>query len=884
MRKVYILVLILNVIGFISTAQAPGGGGRAGGGGNMNMGHLYGRIVDKSSNKPIESASVEFVQSKFDTVSRKRKDTVIAGMFTDKRGEFSLEQLPLMGNFRLRITIIGYKSIEQKVAFDLKPGGGTDMLNAMDKDLGNIKIEQDATTLQQVTVTGSKSLVQLAVDRKVFNVEKNIGSVGGTAVDVMRNVPSVSVDIDGNVTMRNNAPQIFVDGRPSTLTLDQIPADAIATVELITNPSAKFDASGGTSGIINIVLKKNKKAGYSGNLRAGVDSRGKINTGADINVRQGKFNVFANANYGQRLSKGTGVTDRTTLNTDPHSISHQEDKNQSEGYFGFGRLGIDYFLDNRNTITVSGTAVRGHFAPFTESDIFYNREGSVNPDTLSQRFSNTAANFRNIGTMLSYKHNFPKAGQEWTADLNFNRSNNDNYNTVKTGTYAYEGGPLLGNYTQIQDGGGTNRFFIAQTDYTNPLGEKSKFETGARMSIRDVNSSSLFGIVQPDGSIRYEDSLSSIYSNEERVFAAYGTYSNMVKNFGYQLGLRAESSDYNGTLTRTYQGKDSLQNFHNSYPISLFPSVFLTQKLKHDQDLQLNYTRRINRPNFFQLFPFIDFSDSLNLTQGNPNLKPEFTNSLEASYQKSFQGNNSILVSVYYKNTTNLITRYAYDTVIAEKHRILNTYINANSSDVYGLELTDRTTLFKIWELNTNFNLYSSKININQPGIPNQDRIFSFFTKINNNIKLPKNITLQITGDYTSKTVLPPGGSGGNFGGGGGGRGFGGGGGFFGQAQSTSQGYIRETWGVDVGVRYEFLKDKRAQISLNMNDIFRTRRSDIHSESPYFIQDALRRRDAQIVRLNFNYRFGKFDVSLFKRKNLKGEQDSMQQGMQGVQQ
>ena len=883
MRKATLLFIFFIVFGISSNAQIPGGGGggRAGGanGQNMNMGHVYGKVVDKKSNKPLEAVSVEYIQSKFDTVTRKRKDTVLAGMFTGKNGEFSFEGLPLFGNFKLQITVVGYKAFDQKVAFEMKQG---DMLNSIDKDLGNIKIEEDAQVLQQVTVTGQKSLVQLAVDRKVFNVERNIGSVGGTAVDVMRNVPSVSVDIDGNVTLRNNAPQIFVDGRPSTLTLEQIPADAIQSVELITNPSAKFDASGGTAGIINIVLKKNRKAGYSGNIRAGVDSRGKINTGADINVRQGKVNVFANANFGQRLSKGSGVTDRTTLNVEPHSITHQEDKNQSQGYFGFGRLGMDYFIDNRNTITVAGTAVRGNFKPFTESDIFYNREGSLNPDTLSQRFSNTEANFRNLGGMLSFKHNFPKAGQELTADLNFNRSNNDNYNTVQTSTYSYQGGPLLGKYTQIQDGGGTNKFFTAQTDYSNPLGEKSKFETGARLSVRDVDSKSLFGIVQPDGSIRYQDSLSSIYRNEEKVYAAYGTYSNLLKNFGYQLGLRVEGSDYTGTLVRTYTGKDSLQNFHNSYPISFFPSVFLSQKLKGDQDLQLNYTRRINRPNFFQLFPFIDFSDSLNLTQGNPGLKPEFTNSLEASYQKSFKGNNSILVSVYYKNTNNLITRYAYDTVIAEKNRIINTYINANSSNIYGLEITDRTTLLKIWELNTNFNLYSSKINVNDPTIPNQDRIFSFFTKINNNIKLPKNITIQITGDYTSKTVLPPGGSGGG-GGFGGGRG-GGGGGFFGMAQSTSQGYIRSTWGVDVGVRYEFLKEKRAQISLNMNDIFRTRKSDIHSESTYFIQDAVRRRDAQIVRLNFNYRFGKFDVSLFKRKNMRGEQEGIQSGMQGVQQ
>ena len=883
MRKEFVLILSFCLIGLAISAQMPGGG-RAGGGNpqSMNMGHLYGKVLDKKTNKPVDGVSVQFIQNKFDTVTRKRRDTVLAGMFTDRKGEFSFDALPLFGNFKLVITTIGYKPLEQKVAFDIKPGGGADMLSAIDKDLGNIKLEEDAQTLEQVTVTGQKSLVQLGVDRKVFNVERSLTSVGGTAIDVMRNVPSVSVDIDGNVTLRNNAPQIFVDGRPSTLTLEQIPADAIQSVELITNPSAKFDASGGTAGIINIVLKKNRRTGYSGNVRAGIDSRGRFNLGGDINMRQGKVNTFANLNFGQRKSIGTSVTDRTTLNTTPHSITHQEDKNESEGYFGFGRMGFDYFIDNRNTITVAATGVRGNFNPTTTSDLFYNREGHANPDTLSQRFSNTDANFRNLGAMMSYKHNFPKAGKEWTADLNFNRSRNENFNTVNTSTYEYEGGPLLGNYTQIQDGGGTNKFLTLQTDYTNPLGEKSKFETGARVTIRNVDSRNLFGIVQPNGTIRYQDSLSSVYKNEDHVYAAYGTYSNMVKNFGYQLGLRVESSDYNGTLIRTYSGKDSIQKFHNSFPLSFFPSIFMTQKLKGDQELQFNYTRRINRPNFFQLFPFIDFSDSLNLSQGNPGLRPEFTNSLEASYMKSFKGNNSLLMSVYYKNTNDLITRYAYDTLIGAKNRIINTWINANSSFIYGAEVTVRNTIWKMWELNTNVNLYSSKINIDDPTIPEQDRMFSYFIKLNNNIKLPKNFTIQVTADYTSKTILPPGGSGG----GGGGRGFGGGGGggFFGQAQSTSQGYIRPNYGVDMAIRYEFLKERRASLSLSMNDIFRTRRSDVHSESTYFIQDVLRRRDAQILRLNFNLRFGKFDVSLFKRKNMRGEQEGIQSGMQGVQQ
>lgn len=878
MRKIILLALIIT--GTLTlNAQIPGGGRPGGANGQaMNIGRVYGKIVDNKTNKGLEGVSVQFIQSKFDTATRKRKDTVLAGMFTRNNGDFALENLPMFGSFRIKFTTIGYKEVEQPVAFQMKGGGDmSQALSAMDKDLGNIKMAADAQVLEQVTVSGQKSLVQLGVDRKVFNVERNISSVGGTAVDVMRQVPSVSVDIDGNVTLRNNAPQIFVDGRPSTLTLEQIPADAIASIEIITNPSAKFDASGGTAGILNIVLKKNRKAGYNGNLRAGIDSRARFNLGGDINLRQGKINVFANANLNQRKSIADGTTERLTLNTTPHTKSTQYDHNEMIGQFAFARAGFDYFIDNRNTITISGTTVRGKFEPFTQTDLFYNRVGSSKPDTLSQRISTAENEFRNLGAMFSFKHNFPKAGKEWTADVNFNRSRNQNFNNLSSNTFEYQGGPLLGNFSQLQDGGGTNKFLTMQTDFTNPLGEKSKFETGARVNLREVDSRNILSIKMPDGTYRAQDSLSSIYKNTEKIFAAYGSYSNQHKNLGYQLGLRVESSEYEGTLIRRFSAKDSTTSFSNSFPISLFPSVFLSQKLKKDQELQLNYTRRINRPNFFQLFPFIDYSDSLNLSQGNPGLSPEFTNSLEASYQKLFKGNNSLLVSAYYKNTNNLITRYAYDTLLAGKRRILNSFINANSSNVYGLEITVRNTLTKWWELNTNLNLYSSKINIEDPSIIEQDRLYSFFGKINNNFKLPHNITIQLTGDYTSKTILPPGG-------GGRGGGFGGGGGFFGQSQSTSQGYIRPNYGVDIAIRYEFLKERRAAVSLSMNDVFRTRRSDIYSNSPFFVQNAFRRRDAQILRLNFNWRFGKFDAALFKRKNMRGEGESIQGGMQGVQQ
>src|SRR4030095_12271114 len=255
MRK-SVFVLSLVILSLTVLAQRPEGMGRTGGG-QMPMGRFYGKVVEARSGRPIEYASVQLVQNRMDTVTKKRKEVVVAGMLTKPNGEFSLENVAAMGQSKLKITIIGYKEFTQAVSFDLKPGGDMSaMMGALDKDLGNIKIDIEDKLLDNVTVTASNPGLRLGIDRKVFNVDKNIVSAGGTAVDVMKNVPSVSVDLDNNVTMRNAEPQIFVDGRPTTMTLEQIPADAIEAIEIITNPSEKFDASGGTAGILNIVLKK----------------------------------------------------------------------------------------------------------------------------------------------------------------------------------------------------------------------------------------------------------------------------------------------------------------------------------------------------------------------------------------------------------------------------------------------------------------------------------------------------------------------------------------------------------------------------------------------------------------------------------------------------
>jgi outer membrane receptor protein involved in Fe transport len=863
-------------------AQFPGGGGGRGGAQNMNMGHFYGKVEDAATKKPLEAASVQLIQNKLDSVTKKRKDVIVSGMLTDKKGEFSLENLAVLATYKLRITAIGYKTTEQKVSFDLNMGAGkadmSSMLNAVDKDLGNIKLEIDAQQLQEVMVTNSKPLLTMAIDRKIFNVEKNLTSIGGTAVDVMKNVPGLSVDIDGNVTMRNASPQIFVDGRPTTMTLEQIPADAIATIEIITNPSAKFDASGGGAGILNVVMKKNRKTGYNGSLRTSIDSRGRPGFGGDINIRQQKINFFAAGMLNFRKSISTVNTERTDFLNNAEAHLLQQNGPIGRGVFGFGRGGVDYFLDNRNTFTISGNMSRGQFKNSDlisiERDTVFNGMNGMDSITadFGSRRSNSTNNFRNYGGTLSFKHNFAKANKDISADVNYNYSKNDNINEFSTQYFdpsATAKTPLIFEKSQ---GGGHSKFFTSQIDYSNPITNKIKLEAGGRIAIRNFYSFNNNFVKTSQGADYISiPSLNNEYKFKDRVLAGYVTFAQQFNKFNYQLGLRIESSKYDGSLiTRN-------QDFSNEFPFSLFPSAFATYKLTDKQDLQLNYSRKINRPNFFQLIPFIDYTDSLNLSRGNPDLVPEFTNLFEFSYQNQVANGHNLLFTAYFKNTDNVIARYQYKdknpSLTANPDSVIfTTFANANRTYTFGLELTSKNKIAAWWDVTTNLNLFNATLKAgNLPGGIDDSQL-SWFVKMNNNFKLPKSFSIQLSGDYQAKTLVS------QSGGGGGGRG---GGGMFGGGNTPSaQGFIRPFYGVDIAIRKDFLKNNAASLTLQVNDIFRTKINSVFSQSVFFEQDTERRRDPQVFRLNFNWRFGKIDVSLFKRKNTRVDTEGMQ-GMGG---
>lgn len=842
MKKLALVIALIS-ISLLSFAQMPAGMSRPGGGG---AGRIYGKLTD-ADGKAVSKASAFLMQNKLDTATKKIKQVLFKSAISQANGDFSFEDVPAAGNYLLKVSGTGFQAYNRPVKFAPEDN--------LDKNLGAVALSNNVQDLQSVVVTAAVPTVKLSADKKIFNVEKNIMSAGGTAVDVMRNVPSVNVDIDGNITMRNSAPQLLVDGRPTTLTLEQIPADAIESVEVISNPSAKYDASGGGAGILNIVLKKNKKSGYNGNVRAGVNKRGAVNGGFDFNVRQNKINFSASFNGNQNKERTTGETLRSSLLSDPQTVVSQNNYNRTTGGFLFGKVGIDYFATNRTTLSLSGIKVHGQFNPNESISILTDSlytSGKISQQ--SERLSAGTREFNGQGLVFGLKHTFAKKGEELTVDANYFGGKNDNNSLYTTNYYTL--GSITSTDLQKAIGNGSDKNITLQSDYTLPVGKSGKIEAGVRAALRsrvNVNDNYIFDAGKNDYTI--VPSATSNYKNNDNVYAAYGTYSNNIKDFSYKLGLRAESSDYTGTLT------NSGQKFKNNYPVSLFPSAFFSQKLNNKQELQLSYSRRVNRPNFFQLIPFTDYTDKLNITRGNPNLVPEFTQSLELSYLKTYAGNNTLMGSVYYKHTDNLITRYLSQEAdpVTGNDELINSYINANSSYAAGAEITGINNLTKWWDISTNVNIYNSKVNTDNVTGSSQAALWSWFGKFNSNFKLPANFAIQYTATYQSKTNLPVNNNSGM------------GGPPMQQSQSASQGYIKFSWGMDIAVKKSFLKNNAASVSLSVSDIFKTRINSQYSASDYFTQYYSRLRDPQMFKLNLSYRFGKTDALLFKRKSSGGE-------------
>ena len=826
--KYYYLTLFI-CFSFFIKAQMPGMSGGMGNMKNMKdpkLGRVFGKVLDAKTNQPVEYASVQVLWF--------NKDSLLGGSLVKENGDFAVDGLPSFGQVRVRIKFIGYKDFLQKV-FIVPP-------DKIDQDLGDIKLSVDDKLLNEVDVVAEKSAVVLSIDKRTYNVDKDLSVKGGTAVDVMKNIPGLTVDADGNVQLRNQSPMIYVDGRPTTLTLQQIPADQIDRVEIITNPSVKFDAST-TGGVLNVIMKKNNKPGYNGMLMLYAGTGDRYGGMGNINIKEGgKWNFSLMYSYNQAINNTKGYTRRDQINNDVKTgYFNQDNATRMKNLFNFGRLGIDYSIDNRNTISLNGMAVGGQFKTNDVQNYKVGSYSSVIPYSLGgTQVNDQNANFQNYNGQILYKKTFPKVGKELTVDANYNYTDSKNgYLFSRDG--AINDTLFLPTTYQRNAGYSNANQYIFQADYVNPISDTKKFEAGIKSYYKKSLSSNNTDTTSGNES-NYQKNLamSNRYIIDDMINAAYVNYS--AKTFwdiGYQAGLRFEQSYYKGTIT------DKNQSFSYNYPStsndilkSLFPALYFSKKLKKNQEVQINFSRKINRPNFFQLMPFVMFADKQNYRIGNPQLKPEFKNIAEANYNKIFT-KGSYLASGYFRYEEQPITDVAYPSQ-TDPNVLVNTSINGDNSIRYGIENTFKYTLVKNLDWTINVNAYY--IYIRGLVVPTEPVVkaegYAYNAKTTLSYKFPKQYTLQVNGNYESPKIL-------------------------------LLGVAKEIYSMDVSLNK--MIGTKWIFNATLSDVFNTRRMGTHYVTPYYIQDLSRRRESRYFRFTVTYLFGKMDASIFKRgKQMKG--------------
>jgi outer membrane receptor protein involved in Fe transport len=772
---------------------------------NVATGSLSGKVVDAKTNLPVEYANVVLFNLP-DT-------TIINGGVTNNEGIFILNQVPF-GKYLLKISFIGYNDIWIDTVF----------LNQHNKNVlfEEIRISQAASVLGKVEVTARQGVMEMHIDKKVFNVDQSIVSQGQSATEVLQTVPSVEVDIDGNISLRGSGNvTILIDGRPSAMlsgdvatALKQIPSDIIESIEVITNPSAKYNPEG-MSGIINIKLKKDRRGGVNGVVSAGYGTWGKYNGSVNLNYRTKKFNVFGSysLNEGNMFRYGTTYT---TNKQNPDSIFYTDQETGSVGGRGSQMIrgGTDWFVNQKNTLSASASMnLSTHYSDDTVNTVY--RDVNRIISGIQDRISSGSEDETGYSAGLTWQKKFGRQGQELIMDANYSareESENTDYRDLINYNQYLPSSSCTASNRITND---LNDVFSFQTDYTHPLTSTSKLETGVRFGYRRLDNDQFannFDTVS--GSWISDSNRTYHYIYSEKIPAFYVTYSGKYKNLSYKAGLRFENTSISGDLT------DDSQDFSRNYP-SLFPSVHLSYKQNRNTEYLISYSRRINRPRTGMLNPFTDYSDPMNIRSGNPYLDPEFTHSMELGYSKIFK-NISLISTLFYRQVNNQIERFK---VIDSLGVTTMTFKNLSSGISYGYELIGTFHLSKWWSINGNFNLNQRILNAEkiQEGLSNSGLMYS--VKVMSNMNLTSGTSIQITGNYSSPRVM-------------------------------TIGISAAQYGADIGIRQSLLKNK-ATLSLRLSDVFFTQRWVMSLEGQGFSQEVERYFDSRVAFLTFTYQFGK---------------------------
>ena len=788
---------------------------------------IKGKIVDANTQSPLDFVNVAlFKQNSTDPA---------AGVVTDDKGNFVLPNVP-DGRYTLKVSFVGYNSI------DIPLNVSTKELN-----VGTIKLYENSKALREVEVLGQGSQMRLEIDKKVFTVDQNIAAAGASASEVLENIPSVTVDGEGNVSLRNNASvEVWINGKPSGLTvenraqiLQQMPAESIQEIEIITNPSARFNPEG-TAGIINIVLKKNRRGGYYGSVSAGLmQSKGRVpgyNTGVNINYSSGKLDAYANVGFRSMNFEGGAETLRYGLNANNDTVSLLKSNSTfPRGFYGlFGRVGLDYRLTDKNTLGFSGFGMAG--SGYSGSNINYVAHNIANNTTRNYSRENVGSGTRpSINASIDHKYEIDKKGSNLMTSLSYSTHERTSDERIK----QTENNTVKQDITQSFKGG--NREIQLKIDYAQYLANGAKIETGWQ-STDQLRSSPTITYDEMQTPRTIITALYNKFDYTEQIHAAYGTYGQKFGKLSLQGGLRAEYFTREWT-NEFYVGNNITTSKSNYEPrFELFPSAFVSYTLPNKNELQLNYSRRINRPRGRSINPTRDVSDSTSISFGNPDLLPEITSAFELNYLKTWD-NHSLSGSVYHRFTDDVIQ----DVRFMNNGILENTSMNVTKSNNTGLELVAKNRVLKVVNLTSSLNLYYNQLEAAKyisiydsnviTDIPAQE-MFSWNARVMANVILGRNTTAQISGDYSAPRLI-------------------------------AQGKQSSSYAIDLGLRQTFF-DRNLSLNFMVRDLLDSRRRSTITSGTGFYQTSDTYFNGRMLGLTATYNFGNMKP---KRNNRNNDQN-----------
>lgn len=779
-------------------------------------GVVKGKILDKTTNEALGFVNVR--------VTRRNSTELVKGDVTDIDGNFSITGLPV-GDYTLSVTYMGYKDVKRDFAISPQHQAVS---------YASLYLAEDSKTLKEVTVTGQRSSMKLEVDRKSFDVSSMISNVGESASDALENIPSVEVDNDGNVSLRGDTSvEVWINGKSSGLTsdnraqiLEQLPAESIERIEVIDNPSAKFSAEGSV-GIINIVLKKDRKAGYYGSLQAGGNTRGGANSSFNINYNSSLIDAYFNIGYRHRSTGGRSESQQDYLNTNEYQRYAAD--NDRMGNNVFTRAGLTWHATEKDDFSLSGMMMMGRNKSWSLTPYDY---GSyiTGPLYLMTRDNRSRGNSRMFYGEFNYRHNFTDNHFiDFTVDFNRWKSDNDNY--YRDSTTYYNDAPTEYDY-QYRPSHMNNRRWEVKLDYENQLTDNIRLQAGYQGEFFHENTpqESWIDEYSFEGDNPVEDKeYFNRFIYDLDIHSLYATASFQIGKLGIMPGLRGEYWRVNTESYSWEQEHDpSLRDapFKKDY-FQLFPSLFLNYQLPNDQQIQVNYTRRLRRPWGGQLNSFRNTSDASMISYGNPELTPEFSNSFSLNYLKTWT-EHSLLVSAYYRPTSDVMQRINYQS--SADGNMYSTTFNVGNSLSTGVEATLKNRLFRILDLTSNVNAYYYKLDDFSFDIDGQTIMgepsdnFTWNARVMASVILPWDITVQTSGRYRSR-------------------------------RTTAQGYRKGNFSMDLGLRKSFL-DRTLMLSINCRDLLNSRKFENFSSSETFTRHQMHTHGGRRVNITLTWNFG----------------------------